>query len=437
MSRHSRALSCALLTVALAVTASPAIGKPPAKPTVTTPVLSVSKPGATYDVRAAWTASANATSFSVKLINGAGITLDSDKVSTTVWTAHTTAPAGTAVRVTVTPLAGTRKGLPKTSSTLILPDLTAPIGTFSVVRNNGTGGDVAIHKDSLTDDVSLPNDVTATVEWDEGSGYTSWPPPFADLAHVYSETQLVHYAHVKVTDQAGNSRTYPVTIVVNDTEPPEGSFTVSTATAWAGWTKVSLAQVVVNDNLSDSDKVARVVDWKDGSAPQLWSQGSSATHVYPKAGSFKPVLTLTDEGGNTAEVPAISSVAVTVDAVKPVIKLTPPKTCKAQVASWRPLTGRAIDAQTGVRSVALKAIEKRGTSWYAYKAATRRWVKVATKAGAWRKATAASVKPAASGSWSIRVARLTKGTLIYKARALDNTANASAWVTKRAVLTKR
>jgi len=437
MSRYSRALSCALLTAALAVTASPAIGKPPAKPTVTTPLLSVSKPGATYDVLATWTASANTTSFTVKLTNAAGTTLDSGKVSTTSWTGHTTAPAGTAVRVTVTPVAGIRKGLPKTSNPLILPDLTAPIGTFSVVRNNGTGGVVAIHKDSLIDDVSLPNDITATVEWDEGSGTVNWPAPFADLGHVYSETPAVHYAQVTVTDQAGKSRTYPLTIVVNDTAPPTGSFTVSTASAWASWTKVSLTQVTVNDNLSAGDTVARVVDWKDGSAPQLWSQGSSATHVFTKAGTFKPVLTLTDEGGNAAEVPVPSAVVVTVDTVKPVIKLTPPKTRKAYVASWRTLTGRASDAQTGVRSVALRAIEKRGTSWYAYKAGTRTWVQAATKAGAWHKATAAGVKPAASGTWSIRVAKLTKGTLIYRARAFDNTANASAWVTKQAVLTKR
>jgi hypothetical protein len=129
-------------------------------------------------------------------------------------------------------------------------------------------------------------------------------------------------------------------------------------------------------------------------------------------------------------------VTVTTDTVKPTIRLTPPRTRKAYVSSWRTLTGRASDGQTGVRNVALQAIEKRGAAWYGYKASTRKWVKAASKAAAWRTSVAASVKPV-SGKWSVRLAGLTKGTLIYRARAFDNRANVSAWASKKAVLTKR
>jgi hypothetical protein len=429
-----RGIGAAVLGVVLATGTSPALAKPPAKPTVTVPTLSVSKPGSAYDVKATWTASANTTKFAVKLIDNTGATLDSGTVTSPTWTGHTTLGAGKAVRVTVTPFAGTRKGQPKTSNSLILPDLTAPLGVFSVVRNNGTGGDVALHLGSLTDDVSLTNDVEVRVAWDEGANTVKWPAPFSDLSKVYSEDQAVHYVTVTVEDEAGNVRDYPLTIVVNDTEAPNGAFTVSSGNAWASFTSVSLSEVSVTDNLSQAGKVARIVNWGDGTATQPWTSG--LTHKYAAGGTYTPKVTLIDEAGNSRDVET-SSVIVKVDATGPALKVASPKAVKS-VRAWQTVRGTAVDAGVGMRNVLVKAVEKRGASWYAFKAATRTWVKAGlTKRAALKKATWAGVTPTSTGAWAVRLGKLTKGTLVVQARAFDQRGNASALVVKKASLTTR
>ena len=438
MSRAFRGLAVALVSVALSATAAPVIAKPPPKPgAVTNIAVSASKAGSTFTVHSTWTAGANTTRYGVTLTQVSnGATLDSGSVTGTSWDAHTTAPDGTAVRVNVTSFNGKRRG-PTVSKNFTLPDLTAPVGEFTVVRNDGTGGNVALHLVSLSDETTALNDIDVTVAWDDAATPVTWPAPFADLGHVYDATPAVHYVTVTVTDDSNNTRSYPLTIVVNDTTAPhEGQFTVSTAAAWASWTPVSLTQVMAADNLSASDKLTRVVDWGDGTAATPWAQGAAATHKYAVAGVFTPVVTLTDEAGNSADFPAASGVTVTVDTGKPTVTVKVPQARKS-VRAWRTVKGTAKDSGVGVRNVIVKAIEKRGTAWYAYKAKTKTWVKAGTKVKAIKAATAISVKPTLAGAWSATLAKLTKGTLIVRARAFDNRGNASAWVAKKAILTKR
>jgi hypothetical protein len=91
-----------------------------------------------------------------------------------------------------------------------------------------------------------------------------------------------------------------------------------------------------------------------------------------------------------------------------------------------------------MRHVMVKAVEKRGTSWYAFKAATRTWVKAGlTKRAALKKATWVNAKPTATGAWAVRLGKLTKGTLVVQARAFDLRGNASTLVVKKASLTTR
>lgn len=427
-----RGVGAAVLGVVLATTATPAIAKPPAKPTITTPTVSVTKPGNAYNVKAEWTG--NGTKYAVKLIDNTGATLDSGTVTSPTWTGHTTLGAGKAVRVTVTPYNGTRKGQAKTSNSLVLPDLTPPLGVFSVVRKNGTGGEVALKLGSLTDDVTAPNNVKVDVNWDEGEDAVKWPAPFSDLSHVYSEEQAVHYVKVAVKDEAGNTRVYPLTIVVNDTTPPSGAFTVSSGNAWASFTDVALNEVIVTDNLSQPGQVARVVNWGDGTAEQAWTP--TLKHKYAAGGTFTPKVKLIDEAGNESVVET-SSVTVKVDAAGPAMKVKTPK-AKKSVRGWQTVRGNATDAGVGMRNVLVKAVEKRGTSWYAFKAGTRKWVKAGlTKRAALKKATWAGVKPLASGAWAVRLGKLTKGTLVVQARAYDLRGNASSLVVKKASLTKR
>ena len=125
------------------------------------------------------------------------------------------------------------------------------------------------------------------------------------------------------------------------------------------------------------------------------------------------------------------------DAAGPALKVASPKALKS-VRAWQTVRGTAVDAGVGVRNVLVKAVEKRGASWYAFKAATRTWVKDGvTKRAALTKATWVGVMPTAAGAWAVRLGKLTKGTLVVQARAFDQRGNASTLVVKKASLTTR
>jgi PKD repeat protein len=239
-----------------------------------------------------------------------------------------------------------------------------------------------------------------------------------------------------VRDQAGNENSYPLTAVVADVTAPTGTFSVSPASAWANWTVVSVSQSALSDDLSASDKIARMVDWGDGST-DAWTAGASFTHVYTTAGSYSPTVTIADEAGNTA-VAATSTVDVAVDEIAPTTRLLAPAHKRLSVRSWATLHGRANDSGTGVRVVRVRAIEKRGSVWYAYRPGTKSWVRAGSRAAsAWHKARAARVTTDASHLWSVKLARLTRGVLVTKVSATDNVGNVSAWKARTVMLSLR
>jgi hypothetical protein len=155
--------------------------------------------------------------------------------------------------------------------------------------------------------------------------------------------------------------------------------------------------------------------------------------VYAKPTTRTPIVTITDEAHRSAQVPT-SEVVVTADTTGPRVKLTLPR-AKHSVKAWKTLRGKATDAQTGVKSVRLKAVEKRGGSWFGYKAATHTWVKARSKAKAFSRAGAFTLKANARHQWTAKVAKLRKGTLVYKVRATDQVHNTSG-VTHKARLTR-
>jgi hypothetical protein len=120
-----------------------------------------------------------------------------------------------------------------------------------------------------------------------------------------------------------------------------------------------------------------------------------------------------------------------------VVRLTLPKRRLAWVATWKTLRGRATDtAGTGVARVEVRAVQKRGTAWYAFKPTTRTWVKTGSKARAFAKAGVRKVVPTATGTWAATLPRLRKGTLVYKVVAVDRAANRSATATRQQRLTR-
>ena len=97
-----------------------------------------------------------------------------------------------------------------------------------------------------------------------------------------------------------------------------------------------------------------------------------ASHVYATAGTYTPQVILKDEAGNVRQV-AAQPVNVQADTVLPTVKVKlPKKAIRDEVSAWKKVIGTAADINgTGVDSVAVMAIEKRGDSWYFFKPARR------------------------------------------------------------------
>ncbi|GIM93446.1 ExeM/NucH family extracellular endonuclease [Paractinoplanes toevensis] len=89
-----------------------------------------------------------------------------------------------------------------------------------------------------------------------------------------------------------------------DSTAPTGTFAVAPTAVWAGQTVT--VSVTATDDVTPAADIKKVVNWGDGTTD------SSATHVYPAAGTFTPTVTLTDQAGNSG--PATGSGTVTVTA---------------------------------------------------------------------------------------------------------------------------
>jgi hypothetical protein len=425
--RMPAAVAAAMIAVGTVGAAPAMAGKPAPAPTGLNAEVTPHQNGS-YDVATSWNAVANATSYRVTLTKG-GTTLSSTTVTATNWTPHVVTTPGNA-SLSVRGVVGKKPGRIATL-TVPLPDGVAPQGSYSSSWNNNTG-EATITEDSLTDNLPISG-VTRTVDWGVGSP-VAWPNG-ATITHTYSLSEGRYEPKVTLEDAAHNKTVVDVpAIVINDDEAPTGAFSAGPATAWATFTTVTLTQNgALGDNWSPADQISRSVDWGDGTAED-WTTGTTLTHVYAAAGTYQPTVKLTDEAHNTADKPT-SDVVVSADTTGPKVKLTLPKP-KHSVKAWKKLRGTATDAETGVKSVSLKAVEKRGATWFGYNAATHTWVKAKSKAKAFKKARAFTSTTNAQHRWNARLTKLRKGTLIYKVRATDQVKNRSVTVTHKTTLTK-
>jgi hypothetical protein len=421
-------------TVAVGMVGATAAEAKPVRPgTVTGLVVdSVTPSGTSYAVAAHWNPVANATKYRVAVTKG-GATLVSTTVTTASWSCAFATGAGNAtlgVRAVIT-----RKPGPEATVAVPLPDITAPTGSFSSSWVNATGV-ATITQESLADD-SPVGQVTRTVDWNDGSLPVAWTTGVT-LTHTYPMTAARYVPTVTLADAAANHATLVVpAVVIADVTAPTGAFTASPATAWATFTSVTLTQTALSDGIgSPPDMVTRLVTWGDGTTTD-WTSGTAVSHVYLVAGSYTPTVTLTDEAHNSAAPIDSSAVLVSADAAAPVLKLRFPR-AKHSVKAWTTLRGKATDSPgTGVQKVALRAVEKRGTRWFAYKPATKTWVKATTKAKAFAKSGTLTMHPDSLHRWNGKLVGLRKGTLVYRVTATDNVSNMSARVTHKATLTKR
>jgi hypothetical protein len=408
-----------LVATALVVTATPAEAAPHKIGPVKGLDVTITKPAERYVVASDWNDLPGATSYRVSLSIG-GTVLQSGKVAESDWTTNTTQGAGSRVTVKVTPLAGKRPGK-QASLSQELPDLTAPNGTFHVVQDTGSR-DITVVQDTLIDDLTPAGSIVRTINWGDGTPGQAW----TDATHSYAADMSAYQPNVTLKDVAGNTREVELgTVVVGDNTSPSGTF-VATTSGWARWTRIALTETSVDDNFKNVENViTRTVDWGDGST-DTWTGGAAPTHVYTVANTYTPAVTLTDTAGNESEEFAANPVQVTADTGRPTVSLTKPSTRRTWVRKWVTLHGKASDAATGVKVVKIRLVEKRGTTWYAYRSSSHRWVRGGTtQSTALRRATTAKVKPSAKNKWAFQVSGLRKGRFVVQARALDNVKNIS------------
>jgi hypothetical protein len=391
------------------------------------------KPGAAYSATFTWNAVAAATGYKMSLSSG-GTTV-TGKSTGPSWTTPVTADATTQVTLRVQAVAGKQSSKPATR-TFALPDLDAPTGAFTLAFDSATLT-ARVTESHVSDNVTPAAAVVREIDWGAGAGFQA----FGSGQHTYGSETKAYHPRVRLTDTATPANSVVIAlpaVVVNDGEAPSGAFTVAPGTAWATYTPVTLSQTAIHDNVSADADIQRVVDWGDGTTTP-WSTGMTVGHVYTVAGSFAPVVQLTDEAGRVAT-GAITGgpVTVTADTTAPKTSLTrPKKAVRSSVAAWVRLHGRASDtAGSGVKNVKVRIVEKRGDSWFGYVAATRTWRKAATLAGALEKSRPATVRPV-DGAWRYRIGGLRKGTLLVKVSARDNVGNASKAVTYKQVLARR
>ena len=407
---------------------SPAEARPAPAPTGLAAEVTGYEDGS-YDIAATWDVVANATSYRVALTK-AGATLASGTVTEPSWSPTVTATPGNA-SLSVRAVIGRKRGRTATL-TVPLPDASAPRGSYSSSWDNS--GTATITQETLSDNYSATSAITRTVDWGDETPPEAWTAG-TTIDHTYPVTEQRYEPTVALEDEAHNVRVVSVpAIVINDTEAPSGSYSTGPATAWAKLTPVTITQSDIGDNWTPDALIARSVNWGDGSTTD-WTEGTTVSHVYGVAGPFTPTVTLTDEAHNPSTVPT-SEVVVTADTTGPTVRLTLPK-AKHSVRAWKTLRGKALDAQTGVKKVILRAVEKRGTSWYGYNAVTKAWVKAATKAKAFTRSRPFSLTPDVQNRWSAHVAGLRKGTEVYRVRATDMVGNRSKLLIHQAILTKR
>jgi hypothetical protein len=388
-----------------------------------------------YRIDTEWNSLPGATRYAVKMVDGSATTLATDSARVPAWSGTTTMPAGTRISVTVTPYVDRKKGKPATVST-VLPDVTAPRGAYTVVRDqlDPTGGAVSIRRDELVDDLSQLSGITQTIAWDEGETPQPWPTGDESISHDYGSDERVYHPVVTVKDAAGNTASYRLAVAVRDTLAPTGSYVATPGAAFARWTEVSLDEQGVADNLSAAGDIARTVDWGDGTV-EAWSP--QITHVYADAGSYQPTVRLTDEAGNTSAWITSSAVEVARDSAAPTTTLRAPRKAATRASSWSTLRGRVDDgAGVGARAVTVKVAQQRRGTWFGYRSSTGTWSKAATKRAALRKAEGVAA-PTATHRWALQVRSLRKGTLVVRYRGADLLDNRTGWMVRQQRLTQR
>jgi hypothetical protein len=217
-----------------------------------------------------------------------------------------------------------------------------------------------------------------------------------------------------------------------DTTAPTGTFTVAPTHSWLTFDFLSLeesqtASVTITQTSAVEAGVTRKVVAGDGSTARPWTSGSSLVITYKKAGTFTPKVELTDPFGNASTV-ALNTVTIAEDTTAPVVRIArPAASMRDRIAGWRKIHGTAVDGQTGVDTVLVMLVQKRGAYWYVYNFHKHVWLKgrtgqIATLAHT--KARPAILSTDSLDQWHTgRIRGLKTGKIVVRAAAFDNSIN--------------
>ncbi len=371
-----------------------------------------------YEVPTSWQAGSDTSSYRVTAEDAAtGADLARASVTATRWTALVAAAVGTRVRITVTPYHDGTPG-PTSHVSVVLPDLTAPAGSFRLTHQRRLA---TLAWTALSDDTTRRADIVRTVRWGDGTHRERWTGRSID--HRYPGAGLWHPS-VRLVDEAGNAAVLRAgAVAIADHTAPTGAFSASPTASWASVTEVALTQLALHDDLSAPADVRRTVAWGDGSRTP-WPTGEAAGHVYAGEGVFTPRVTLVDEAGNRAVVEA-NPVTVSRDDLAPTVFLHLPTRHPESARRWRVVHGRADDAGTGVAAVRVEAVQRRTSGWYGYRSGDGGWGPAATRARAWRRAQPVTVLPTSAGRWLCALGKVRQGMLVVRVEARDAARNSA------------
>ena len=185
------------------------------------------------------------------------------------------------------------------------------------------------------------------------------------------------------------------------------------------------ARFVITQKQADSEIVSRKVSAGDGSAVKTWSGGQTFDLSYTKAGNFTPSVTVADQYGNT-QVITLPAVHVLADNTPPKLKITKPAKA-SRIKSWRVIRGTASDKGTGIDSIVVGVMEKRGAYWWAYDSHHHRWLKGSKSRAKTNKHTEAwplTARLTRNGHWHTATIRgLRAGELYIQALGFDKAYN--------------
>lgn len=215
------------------------------------------------------------------------------------------------------------------------------------------------------------------------------------------------------------------TVTLTATGPGGSSTTTRTVTA-RGPVKVPVASfsasqtsggVPLHVEFTDtSDNVPTNWVWDFGDGTTATTQ--NASHTFDRSGTYTVRLTASNRAGSDT----VTKTVTAEDVTRPVATLREP--VSSSTSSWRSLRGKATDSGSGVASVRLRVVQKRGLVWYAYRGDTRSWVKARrTRASALSRSRLATVRPLAASSWAYRLPGLRRGLIVVKVSAVDRAGN--------------